>query len=179
MDKIQVTFINNNKETGAQYDVTLAASDGTVEFIHTDLDAITAECYTEDADADTEAEINALIANKKDTCYKDSTADTKYSYNSIKYNLYNVTDDLSQDQKTGFNTLDKATIKGLISDDNSVDDGLVQHGSTKAIPQTLAAGEVIAADGTEYYVLEIEYANVAANQNIENLAALNMFVSIK
>lgn len=184
-ESVYKTFkvVNMNPDNAAQYDVTLAASDGDVKFIYTDDDPEDTGCYVAGINAlTTQADIEALRTAKADACYEAGK-----EYNSVEYYLYDVTDSLTADSEatTDVNERDNAfnalTTETSITDllNTATHEGNVQQGTTKLAPQTLAAGEVIEAGETRYYVLQIKYAESESNQNIENDAVLNMFVSIK
>jgi len=190
----------NKNAAQSLYTVILAAAKetGKPSFVHTTSGDVTTVCYDDGAfdllntpEASRTGEVLTKYNTLMSTCYQANQA-----YNSIKYDLYEVT---KADYETASNALtEDATIEALLTADNRVSTGNVTEGTgtyadskitVGANPQGILIDETIDAgtlnqDNTVtahevYYVLKVTYEEETANQNIENNAVLRILVSIK
>lgn len=188
----------NNNVNQSQYSVILASAKAAddISFVHTTATNVTTVCYDDGAydllhsanpDKTEGSAYNTLIS----TCYE-AGAD----YNSIKYDLYEVTaeeyagiaEDADSDSKdAAIGTLvdgKTAKVSGNVTEGTGSYNGAqIVPGNAQVILNnaTIGAGTQNGDDVTPYevyYVLKITYEEETQNQNIENKAALGILVSI-
>ena len=126
----------------------------------------------------------ANVKSSNETGYTESCfAGT--TYDNIYYTLYSVS-------KNDYDTINEATTAGTLNNVNLATAGTVVKAESRVAAQAgvitssaaVADEDVktniqIQGQDTQYYVLKVEYRNNNMNQNIENLAKLDIKVNIR